>query len=211
MLTIFRGLFIALVLFPSFGAFASSPESERGLNQNLLWNQKKQEAPFVRRGVSTSSFAGPLIYQSGDLSFPLLQALVFDPAANCYSLVVQRGTDGLELVNLWRARAGFYSSGNGPYLELANLESLKTITTLNGTRFIFAEVGDGAWHCVSIHDLQGNYLMIDYRPNGLVARLRDSFGRTATPVYSNQRLVALTQVWSTPAGEQIKTVSVAAD
>jgi len=196
----------------AFGKDQPSTDAERRANTNLSWNLKREEAPFVRQaGISDSSFAGPLTAQVGDFSFPLLQSLVFDSSSNCYSLMIRNESGGLELISLWRTRAGFYRTGNGPYLELENLDSLKSITSMNRTRFIFAQVGDGEWRCVSIHDAQGNYLMMDYRANGMIARLRDSFGREATPVYSDGRLVALTQVWSTISGEQIRTISLSVD
>lgn len=214
MITIFRLALVASILVAPVEALGKndpSTKSERHSGSSLSWNLKKDEAPFVRQASpSDSGFAGPLAFQAGEFSFPLFQALVFDASANCYSLMVRSG-GGLELVSLWRARAGFYRSGNGPYLELENLDSLKSITSLNRTRFIFAQVGDGEWRCVSIHDAVGNYLMIDYRANGLIARLRDSFGRTATPVYDDRRLVALTQVWNANSGEHIRTTSLSVD
>jgi len=212
MLTIFRAALVASLLVFTTSTFGSDSATgpDQGSTENLSWNLRKQEAPFIRQpGRALSAFGGPLTFQNGDFSFPLLQTLTFDSTSNCYSLMIHRGgNSGLELISLWRVRAGFYRSGNGPYFELENLDSLKSVTSLDGTRFIFAQVGDGEWHCVSIHDALGNYLMIDYRANGWVARLRDSFGRTATPVYSDGRLVALTQAWATPSGEQIKTVAL---
>jgi hypothetical protein len=215
MINFLRPVLVALIFVVpvvSLASTSSLTETERHA-AGLAWNLRRQEAPFVKQSVAVNSaFAGPLTYQSEDFSFPLLQTLSFDSATNCYSLMVQRSNNvGLELINLWSARAGFYRSGNGPYFELENLDSLKSLTSLNGTKFIFAQVGDGEWHCVSVHDAQGNYLMIDYRANGLMARLRDSFGRTATPVYSDGRLVALTQIWTSVAGERIKTTALGGD
>lgn len=207
-----RLLQVALILVVPVASFAGSASSTESGERptELSWNVRRQEAPFSKQaGVMPSALAGPLTYQSGDFSFPLLQSLTFDSASNCYSVMVQRGGNGtLELISLWQARAGFYRSGNGPYLELENLDSLKSVTSLNGTRFVFAQVGDGEWHCVSIHDALGNYLMIDYRANGLIARMRDSFGRMAMPVYNEARLVALTQIWTSSSGEQIKTTAL---
>ena len=213
MFTFLRSILIASILVVPVASLANHPSSSsesEPRDAGLSWNARRQEAPFVKQaGLTPSAVAGPLSYQSGEFSFPLLQTLTFEPTSNCYSLMVQRSGNGtLELISLWQARAGFYRSGNGPYLELENLDSLKSITSLNGTRFVFAQVGDGEWHCVSIHDSLGNYLMIDYRANGLIARLRDSFGRTATPVYNEARLVALTQVWTSTSGERIKTISL---
>src|SRR5204863_260303 len=134
--------------------------------------------------------------------FPLLQSLYHDTAADCYTLIVSMRRSGTQrIVHLGRAR-GFYQSANGPYFELEDSGSLKAVTALNGTRFLFAEVGDGEWHCVSIHDSIGNYLLMDYRADGLISLVRDSLSRTAIPTYKEGRLVALTQIWITNSGRR---------
>jgi hypothetical protein len=80
------------------------------------------------------------------------------------------------------------------------------VTALNGTRFLFAQVGDGEWHCVSIHDPAGSYVLIDYRADGLIERLRDSLSRTAVPRYDEGRMVSLTQTWTNRSGQQKRSV-----
>src|SRR6267142_1880138 len=91
----------------------ASSESDESSVTPLSWNFEKYEAPFTRQAKSASAgVAGPLVYPNGDFSFPLLQPLAFDSECDCYSLMLKRGTSGLELVNFWRARTGFYRSGN---------------------------------------------------------------------------------------------------
>lgn len=184
----------------------SSPEDSTGAP--FSWNLQKHQAPFIRQANSESpGFAGPLVYSSGDFSLPLLQALDFESSCDCYSLMVsKRGTSGLEIVHFWRAGTGFYRSGKGPYLELEKVDSLRSVTALNGTRFLFAQVGDGEWRCVSIHDSLGNYLLLDYRADGLIGLIRDSFLRTATPAYTEGRMISLTQTWITSSGAYGKTI-----
>lgn len=174
----------------------------------LSWNKANHEAPFLPvPSARHSELAPQLVYPGGDFSFPLLQSLYHDSPSDCYTLTVSmRRSSALRIVHLWRAPLGFYRSGNGPYFELEDSDSLKAVTALNGTRFLFAEVGDGEWHCVSIHDRMGNYLLIDYRADGLISRVRDSLSRTAIPAYSDGRLVSLTQTWTTRSGRRALTI-----
>ncbi|HEV7396982.1 MAG TPA: hypothetical protein VGN86_10765 [Pyrinomonadaceae bacterium] len=173
---------------------------------NLSWNAKRFEAPFSPRlNGRSANVDGLLIYPSRDFSFPLLQELTFDSVCNCYGLMVRRSAIELELVNFWRTGAGFYRTASGPYLELQNLESLKSVESLDGTRFLFAEVADNEWRCVSIHDSAGNYLMIDYRADGLVLRIRDSQRRSAIPSYRDGRMISLRQVWQDATGRPVES------
>ncbi|MCU1266392.1 MAG: repeat-associated core domain [Acidobacteria bacterium] len=215
MITFYRSFLIVAVLVLTFPCKNLSARTTGAVNDAevvgpsaLSWNMTNHEAPFQRLLDGThSEFAGQIVYPSGDFAFPLLQSLSYYSECNCYSLMVStREQSPLEMVHFWRARSGFYRTANGPYLELENFDSLKAVTALNGTRFLFAQVGDGAWHCVSIHDPAGSYLLIDYRADGLIERLRDSFSRTAMLEYKEGRMVSLTQTWTTPAGASRKTV-----
>jgi YD repeat-containing protein len=216
MKTASRFFLFLLVLFFIFPCSIVEAGTELGVSSSteeksrmpFSWNLRKHEAPFVRQPNSEfTDFAGPLVFANGDFSFPLGQTLVFESSCNCYSLMVsKRGIKGLELITFWRARAGFYRSAKTPYLELENADSLTSVTALNGTRFLFAEVGDGEWRCVSIHDAQGNYLLLDYRADGLISRIRDSLSRTAIPGYSEGQMISLTQTWVMASGADGKTI-----
>lgn len=186
----------------------NAAEAFEATESELFWNLKSHEAPFqLLPGQLRSEFPGQLVYPGGDFGFPLLQVLSFDAECDCYSLMVSRQRRGpTEIVHFWRARTGFYRTATGPYLELEHLDSLKAVTILSGTRFLFAQVGDGEWRCVSVHDPSGSYLMVDYRADGLIDRLRDSFARTAVPVYDGSRLRSLTQTWTNPAGRSMRSI-----
>lgn len=176
----------------------------------LSWNKANHEAPFLPLpGELHSGLAAQLVYPSGDFAFPLLQPLYHDSRCDCYTMTVSmRASGALRIVQLWRAPLGFYRTANGPYLELEDSDSLKVLTALNGTRFLFTEVGDGEWRCVSIHDPLGSYLLIDYRADGLISRLRDSLSRTAVPTYNEGRMVSLTQTWTTRSGQRALTTLI---
>lgn len=174
----------------------------------LSWNLRNNEAPFQHvAGNARSEFVSQIVYPNGDFALPLFQSLSFDPDCDCYGLIVSTGPQTvLEIVHFWRTRSGFYRTANGPYLELENIDSLRAVTALNGTRFLFAQVGDGEWRCVSIHDPAGSYLLIDYRADGLIDRLRDSFARVALPAYDGGRLISLSQRWTNHRGQPMRSI-----
>jgi hypothetical protein len=201
---------LSLILSNGSSGASTAPAREGQLSL-WSWNVQKDEVPFSRSRASlTGSVAGPLVYPGKDFVFPLLQVLSFEPKCDCYSLIIgQPSGRGWEVVTFWPTPQGFYRSGGaGPYLELEKLDSLTAVTALNGTRFLFAEVGDSQWRCVSIHDPLGNSLLIDYRADGLIARMRDSMSRTATPAYCAGELVSLTQSWNTRTGQQVELTEI---
>ena len=215
MITVKRSAFIAALLLvishclmiPAWARVGFADSDNVSGFAALSWNKTNHEAPFLPvTGARHSDVALQLVYSGGDFAFPLLQSLYHDSPTDCYTLTVSMHRNNvLRIIHFWRAPLGFYRSGNEPYFELEDSDSLKAVTALNGTRFLFAEVGDGEWHCVSIHDGMGNYLLIDYRADGLISRVRDSLSRTAIPAYNDGRLVSLTQTWTTRSGQPAST------
>ena len=209
MLILYRSSLIVAVLFLAFQCeLTSAHVTDEGAGSELSWNMTDHEAPLQRLPNNARfEFTGQIVYPGGDFAFPLLQSLFYDSECDCYSLIVSTGRRSpAEMVHFWRTSTGFYRTANGPYLELENLDSLKAVTALNGTRFLFAQVGDGDWRCVSIHGAAGSYLLIDYRADGLIDRLRDSLSRTATPNYDGGRLLSLTQTWTTRSGQPMRSI-----
>jgi hypothetical protein len=214
MINFYRSILVVAVLLltiPCHNTAAHSsvvnvPEGN-GISE-LSWNRTNHEAPFQRSPSNAQSKStGQIVYSSGDFTFPLLQSLSYDSECNCYSLIVSSTRrERREIVQFWPTRSGFYRTANGPYLELENFDSLRAVTDLNGTRFLFAQVGDGEWRCVSIHDPAGPYLLVDYRADGLISQLRDSFSRTATPTYDGDRLQSLTQTWTNRSGRTVRSI-----
>jgi len=196
-------LVLSLAALTVVTALASS-ELDSGAGTGLSWNLRKDEPPFIQQAGLRADFTGPLVFPGREFALPLAQVLAFDPQCDCYSLMVKKPSGDLVLVNLWRTQTGFYRSGNGPYLELTNLDSSKSVTTLDGTRLLFAQVGDGEWRCVSVRDSLGNYLLIDYRPDGLIARIHDSQDRNALPEYNQGQMSSLRQSWTAAGSKQEK-------
>lgn len=217
MISSYRSVLIAVVLiaalhFEVTSAWAKGA-TDRGNVTNaatLSWNKAGNEAPFLPLpNVAHADRDAQLVYPSSAFTFPLAQSLYYDVKCDCYALILRGNASGtLRVVNFWRAPLGFYRTANGPYLELEDLGSLKAVTALHGTRFLFAQVGDGEWHCVSIHDSSGGYLLIDYRADGLIGQLRDSLSRNAVPTYYEVHITSLTQTWTTRSGQEMRNTLV---
>lgn len=186
----------ALLLITSL-AGANISQCQKLPASSSSWNLSDRNLPLLNlTSVVQGNPNSLLVFPAPEFSFPLTEPLSFNAECDCYSLTVRAKTDQtLRVVQLWRAPAGFYRSQNGPYLELEDFGALKAITALNGTRYLFAEVAQLQYRCVSIHTLAGNYLLIDYTAAGLISQLRDSFSRTIVPTYQEERIVALTQSW----------------
>lgn len=190
-------LIVALVLvtlnleIPSgFRSSAFAGQDNATIAATLSWNPTRNEAPFLQLpNAAHADLDAQLVYPSEEFLFPLAQSLYYDAKCDCYALTLStNGSKTSRIVNFWRAPRGFYRTANGPYLELEELDSLKALTDLHGRRFLFAQVGDGEWHCVSIHDSSGGDLLVDYRADGLIGQLRDSFARSAVPTYFEGRI-----------------------
>jgi hypothetical protein len=177
---------LAMLLLPSIptpgqNTPANTQAATHKEPETIVWNISNHNAPLlVAPELSHSSLDFRLAYPGEDFALPFLQILYYEAQADIFALVVRLPkSQTLQILHLHRLPAGnTYRSANGPSLELEDSGDMKVITSANKTRFLFAIVGDGEWRCVAIHDPFGNYLLIDYRPDGLIARLRDSFSRS---------------------------------
>jgi hypothetical protein len=176
----------------------------------VSWNVGNQHAPLLRfAGPLPGNFSDWLAYPGSDFALPLFLPLYHDSECDCFALTLQENSNKTSrVVQLWRTPGGFYRSGSGPYVELQDLAGLKELIDLHGTRYLFAQVNSGEWHCVSIHDAQGNYLLIDYGADGLISRLRDSRFREVIPTYAGGRMIQLKQVWMIGLRQRVQRITL---
>jgi len=211
MLALCRFCLVLILLFVALVVSASA----RGLGDptsttSLSWNIANRNLPLLSLpDVLRGDLNALLAYPAREFAFPLAQPLSYDSKCDCYSLTVASNASGaLRVLQLWRTPAGFYRSQNGPYVELEDLGPLKAVTALDGSRYLFTEVGQNEWRCVSIHLLSGNYLLIDYTAENLISRLRDSASRTIIPSYKDGRIVSLAQTWTDRTTPRAQTTVV---
>jgi hypothetical protein len=194
--TIF-GLLMAILLSTVLihGQNRVASTADHSASGTVSWNITDPKAPLlVAPELSHSSLDSRLAYPGRDFAFPLLQVLFYEAQCDCFALmVVLPQSTAPQMLHLRRVSSdNIYRSVNGPSVELENSDSIKVVTSANNTRFLFALVGDGEWRCVAIHDPFGNYLLIDYLPDGSIALLRDSFSRSVEFNYS-ERGISFTQ------------------
>jgi len=199
-----------VLLFAALIAVADGRDRTTSRLTSLSWNITNRNLPLLSLpDVLHGEINELLAYPTTEFSYPLVQPLAYNTECDCYSLTVVAGESrSLRVLQLWRTPAGFYRSQNGPYVELEDFGPLTAVTALDGTRYLFAEVGRGERHCASIHTQSGNYLLIDYTSEGLISRLRDSASRTIVPGYKDGRIVSLTQTWTDRTAPRSQTTVV---
>ena len=210
MLNIYRSLFGLALVFVALIALTDARGGQVSHLTSLSWNTGNSNLPLLSLpNVLHGDLNTLLAYPAREFAFPLSQPLSYDTKCDCYSLTVAPNSSRtLQVLQLWHTPGGFYRSQNGPYVELEEFSPLATITALDGTRYLFAEVGQGERHCVSIHTLSGAYLLLDYTGEGLISRLRDSSSRTVVPTYKDGRIVSLTQTWTNRSTPRAQTTIV---
>lgn len=162
----------------------------------LSWSSGNTGALFVRS--EKSRLKDGLIYDGGDFSFRITDVLSYDVEHDSFSFWA--GTDvGVQFIAL-RRKAGAYRGklGSGCDVGLNDLGKLKLIWVSSGERFLFTEV-NGAWRCVSVEDVAGRKLFIDYDRDGVVALVRD-FDRRLEPIYRAGQLAQVYQSWPLRSG-----------
>lgn len=210
MLALYRSLLGLALLFATLIALTDARGAQVSALTPVSWNIGNSNLPLLSLpDVLNGDLNGLLAYPGSEFALPLSQPLSYDTKCDCYSLtVVPNSSRTMRVLQLWRTPAGFYRSQNGPYVELEDFSPLATVTGLDGTRYLFAEVGQGERHCVSIHTLSGAYLLLDHTGEGLISRLRDSSSRTIVPSYKDGRIVSLIQTWRDRSTPRARTTVV---
>lgn len=164
------------------------------------WNVNEKEAPLLgfsedrlRPGLDRA-----LAYHLDQFRFPIFQALTFDEEHSRYvlpSFATEAATShfiefaATELKNT-------YASTDGSNIHLIDNDSMKTIRTADGTKYIFVRYPDGEFRCASIKEATGATLNLLYTANGLVLHgIVDAAGRSVTFTYDTSGISSVTQTW----------------
>jgi hypothetical protein len=188
---------------------SSAPESAMFVYK---WNVDEKQAPLLelpdhlRDGLDQF-----LAYPIGEVSFPIFQTLSYDEQQSKYllPLVPKAGADARFIEFIRDGDGRNYSSNDGTKMQLVDQDSLKTIRTADGTKYIFVRHPDGEFKCAGIKDSQGSYLSFIYAANGVTLHsVGDSSGRTITFNYGNSGIRSVTQTWMANLEGLTKTWSV---
>jgi hypothetical protein len=162
----------------------------------LVWNQRPSEPLFVTSRFEAQTSAGMgLVYRDRGFSVSLLQPLFLSSTGGYFVWwVTLDNQPGLRMICFRRDTDKlFRASDIGASLQ--DLGDLKLIKTGGGSRFLFAVAGDGQLRLVSATNAAEKHLSIDYTAVGQVERIRDDFGREATPQYEGEQVRRLFQTW----------------
>jgi hypothetical protein len=162
----------------------------------LVWNQRSSEPLFVTSRFETQANTGMgLLYRDRNFSVSLLQPLSFSSSSGYFVWwVTLDHQPGLRMICFRRsADKQFVATDIGANLQ--DLGDLKLVKTVSGSRFLFAVAGDGQLRLVSATNADEKHLFIDYTAAGQVERIRDDFGRDATPQYEGEQVRRIIQTW----------------
>ena len=162
----------------------------------LVWNQRPGEPLFVTSRFATQTNAGMgLVHRDRGFSVSLLQPLSYSTAGGYFVWwVTVDNQPGLRMIR-FRRDADKQFRASDIVADLQDLGELKLIKTSSGSRFLFAVAGDGQLRLVSATNAAEKHLSIDYTATGQVERIRDDFGREATPQYEGEQVRRLVQTW----------------
>ena len=162
------------------------------------WNVSDKEQPLL--GLSQAhlqtGFDQSLVYPADQFDFLIFKALSFDDEQQRYFVpVISRDKKAQTSVELTRVDAtNSYVSRDG--LELVDKDSMKTLKTADGTKYVFVRYPDDEFRCATIKKASGETLNLIYTANGLALHgVVDSSRRSITFNYGKAGIESLTQTW----------------
>ena len=129
------------------------------------------------------------------LGFPVIQGTFFDPQAGVDArLLITSSGRRVELRKV--GTTNIYESAASSYLQLIDYGTSLLVRSTDGTQMNYAKAGDD-WHCTSIEDRNGNWILVSYDGYGEMQNITDTLGRLITFNYdSNANLSTITQTWN---------------
>ena len=185
-----------------------------GSAPDYKWNLGESGRPLL--GLAQErlqpGFDRSLTYPADQFEFPIFSSLVFDNEQSRYLLpAISRNGSSEIFIKFTRTGAtNTYTAAEGS--ALIDKGSLKTIQTVDGTKFLFVQYPDGEFRCATIRQKNGGTLNLLYAANGLVLHgAVDSTGRSLTFNYGQEGIRSLTQTWMSNLEGFTKTWSVGDD
>jgi len=169
-------------------------------NMDYQWNMTLKEAPLL--GFSTdrlkSGFDRSLAYGLDPFRFLIFQPLRYDKIQGDYALPSLGGEGAAShFIEFVATRINnTYASTDGSNIQLIDNDSIKSIRSADGTKYMFMRYPDGEFRCATIKEASGASLNLLYTANGLMLHgVVDSNGRSLTFNYNNTEIVSITQNW----------------
>ncbi len=179
---------------------------------NVGWNVNLSEGPLLNfpEDRINSGLDRALTYKLGHFRFRIFQALSYDDERAVYLLpTLAEAGPTTHFIEFALLEARTYSSTDGSNIRLIDNDTMKTIVTNDGTKYIFVRHPDGEFRCVLIKEVPGVTLNFLYTANGLILHgLRDAAGRSVTFDYDSAGIKSVTQSWMTQLQGFTRTWSV---
>lgn len=180
---------------------------------NYDWNVNDKEAPligFVEERIKPG-LEHSLAYRMDQFRFPIFETLNYDEERGVYLLPLRASSGpGTHFIEFSATDVkSTYVSTDGSNIRLIDNDSMKTIRTSDGARYIFVRYPDGEFRCASIKDASGTSLNLLYTANGLMLHgIVDATGRNVTFNYDSAGLTSVTQTWMAHSEGFTKTWNV---
>ncbi|HKP44980.1 MAG TPA: hypothetical protein VJT50_00145 [Pyrinomonadaceae bacterium] len=195
---------ICETIFPGTEVFAAPNSSAVTTNDPIYrykWNLTDGDQPLLNlpdrlnAGIDLS-----LSFSMGEFEFPLMQSLYYNQTAGKYILMlISKHGRQAEFIDLMRGRS--FGQPDGPALNFSDDGANKLLSTEDGTRYSFAAMADGQFHCSQIRDHNGVVINLHYNHAARLAQI-DSSGRAINFSYSEDYVTAVTQTWGAGASRK---------
>lgn len=177
---------------------------------NYKWNVDEKEAPLLgfAEDQLNPGLDRSLAYPIDRVGFLIFQSLTFDEERGRYSLAsfaTDATTNHFIEFAATEVKNTYVSTGDAG-IRLIDNDTMKTIRTSDGARYIFVRYPDGEFRCATIKESSGATLNLLYRANGLMLHgIVDATGRSITFEYDSTGLSSVTQTWMAHSERFTKT------
>lgn len=166
---------------------------------NVGWNVNESGAPLLSfpEDRINSALDQALTYKLDHFRFRIFQPLSYDEERARYLLptLAETGPE-THFIEFALLSARTYVSTDGSNIRLVDNDTMKTISTSDGAKYIFVRHPDGEFRCVLIKEPSGATLNLLYTANGMILHgLRDGAGRIVTFDYDSAGIKSVTQSW----------------
>lgn len=177
---------------------------------NFKWNADEKELPLLdlEGGALKPGFDLLLTYQLAQFRFVIFKALSYDEQRKVYVLPVGTAEGALNHFLEFQSTEvkNNYAPTDGTNIRLIDNDSMKTIRTTDGSRYIFVRYPNGEFHCAVIRSASGAVLNLLYTANGLrLHGVVDNSGRSVTFNYDSAGIGSVTQTWTANANGLTRT------
>jgi hypothetical protein len=185
------------------GAHSSTTENDKSVptlgKTDYKWNVNEKDQPLLGFGGDRlkPGFDHSLAYRLDRFSFSIFQPLMFDEASGRYTLPsLSEDVAGQSVSFAATDTKNTYAATDGSKILLVDNDSIKTIRTNDGAKYIFIRYPDGEYRCATIKESSGALLNLLYTANGLMLHgLVDGIGRSITFNYNSSGIASVTQTW----------------